>query len=370
MEPLIDRQDLIRQGRSARTGLLVFRILAAVTLILFVILCLMTRTANARTMLWIMLISMTLLGWIGIVLYTGWVRPARAKARHLELLQSGETEVHEGILRLSETPVRIPRSVWIRRVTLEGETPQNPAEEPEKIRLNLEERLADRMPADGSRICVQSVHGYITAMEVLAEGSAESGKTGSGARTRFRRIRRCISGMVPPFVLWAMAVVILGGFVFNLITDTDSGHKIVIYADCDVRNGAELADRLERQLSDPIRMVKVHPFDYEMFGTGGIQTADMYIIPASRAEELSGSLVPLPEEMREEEDLLMISDEPYGIPVYRPDIPDGAASTYFTYDSSEAYYLVFSAASLHLSGNEEATDNRAAEAAALLLDIP
>ena len=370
MESFISRQELAKTRNRSRTSAWVFRGLAAGTLILFIILCLMTRTANARILLWIMLISMTLLGWTGIVMYTGWVCPARAKARHLELLQSGETEEHEGILRLSETPVRIPKSVWIRRVTLEGETPLNPAEEPEKIRLNLEERLADRMPADGSRIRVQSVHGYITAMEVLAEESAESGKTGSGVRTRIRRIRRCISGMVPPFILWAMAVVILGGFVFNLITDTDSGHKIVIYADCDVRNGAELADRLERQLPDPVRMVKVHPFDYEMFGTGGIQTADLYIIPASRAEELSGSFVPLPEEMREEEGLLMIGDEPYGIPVYRPDIPDGVASAYFSYDPSESYYLVFSASSLHLSGNEGATDNRAAEAAALLLDMP
>ena len=364
MESLIDRQEPAKQQKSFRTGTLVFRMLAAATLALFVVLCLLTRTANARTMLWIMFVSMTLLGWTGIVMYAGWVRPARAKARHLETLLSGEPAEHEGVLRLADRPVQIPKSVRVRRVTLEGEAPVNPAEEPEKIRLNLDENLTCRMPADGSRIRVQAVHGYITAMEVLEEENSPPEKQGTRVFSGIRRIWHRISAMIPLFVLWAMAVVILGGFVFNLITDTDSGHKIVIYADCDVRNGAELADRLERQLSDPIRMVKIHPFDYEMFETGGIRNADLYIIPAFRADELSMLFVPLPEEMREGEDLLTIGDEPYGIPIC------GAASAYFAYDPAETYYLVFSAASLHLSGNGGASDNRAAEAAEALLSVP
>ena len=253
-------------------------------------------------------------------------------------------------------------------MTLEGEERPNPAEEPEIKRLNLDEHLAGRMPADGSRVRVQAVNEYITGLEVLAEGSGESEKAGRGGA--FRQAWRKISALVIPFILWTMGVVIIGGFVFTRITDTDAQHKIVIYADCDIRDGAKLADLLEQQLGDPIRMVKVRPFTYDLFGSAGIQKADLYIVSAPKAEELRSWFAPLPEEMRNGGNLLILDGEVYGIPVYSPDTTAGAARAYLDYGRRETYYLVLSAASLHLEGNEGATDNRAAEAAAALLEIP
>lgn len=370
MESFISREQLARTEKQARVSAWILRILAAGMLVLFVVLCLVTRTANARTILRIMFISMTLLGWIWIGLRVCVERPAKAQARHLATMLSGEPEEYEGILEMSARPVRIPKSVRVRRVTLTGEENPNPAEEPARKRLNLDERLADRMPPDGSRIRVQAVHSYITGLEVLAEGGGTPGEDSRRGDSRIRTAWRRVSLMIIPFILWTMAVVILGGFVFSLVTDTDAEHKIMIYADCDVRDSAGLADMLERKLADPIRMVKVRPFDYDLFGIADIRKADMYIVTAAKAESLRSWLVPLPEAFRDEEDLLILDGEPYGIPVCRPDSADRVAASFFAYDSAETYYLVFSAASLHLSGNDGAADNRAAEAAEELLAIP
>lgn len=369
MQALISGEQCAKEKRKARAFSLAFRMLAAGGLILFVSLCLLTRTANARAMLRIMLISMTLLGWAEIILYTAGVRPSRARAQHMETLLSGPPEESEGILHCSGRPVRIPNSVWVRRVTLSEENRAGVAEEPPRITLNLDEELTDRLPPEGSRVRVRAVHGYITGVAVLSGAEAPERvpgrERGAGARSTLKRI----SGLIPAFVLWAMAVVILGGFVFNRITETDAAHKIVIFADCDVINGAELADRLERQLGEPIRMVKVHPFAYEAFGEGGIRQADLYILPASRAEQFRDMVTPLPEEMRYTEDPLMMRGEPCGIPLCGPAALDRTAAAYFGYDPAETYYLFFSAASLHLSGNAGAADNRAAEAAEALMAI-
>ena len=296
------------------------------------------------------------------------VRPARAKARHLEMLVNGEPEEYEGILRMTGRPVQVPKSIRVRRVTLEGEASPNPTEEPEKKRLNLDENMAGRMPADGSRVRVRAVNDYITGLEVLEEGGGAAGKAGKNGA--FRQTWRRITALVIPCILWTMAVVIIGGFIFSRITDTDPMHKITIYVDCDIRDGAGLADLLEQRLGDPVRMVKVRPFTYDLFGTAGIEQADLYIVSASKVVKLRSWFVPLPEDMRNRDSLLKLGGEPYGIPVYSPDTEGGAAQAYLDYDRGETYYLIFSAASTHLDGNEGATDNRAEEAAAALLELP
>ena len=66
MESFISRQELAKLQNRSRTGTRVFRGLAAGTMVLFIVLCLVIRTANARTVTWAMFISMTLLGWLCI----------------------------------------------------------------------------------------------------------------------------------------------------------------------------------------------------------------------------------------------------------------------------------------------------------------
>ena len=361
MESFISEQERIRQHKAARRDTRLFRAGTGGMLLLFVILCLMTRTANARTMLRIMLISMTALGWACIGFYAGRVRPGKARARHLRTLSEGEPEIHEGIFRVAGGPVQIPGSVRVMRVTLEdGES---------VTRLYLDESMADRAPPDGSRVKVQAVNRYMTGMEIIASGSGGDRPAQQKAK-RPGGIRKTVSSLIPMCILWAMAVAIIGGFVFGRITDTAPENKIEIYADCGVRDAAELADRLEKQMADPIRMVKVRSFDYVLFGDAGSQRADLFIVPASRAEEYRSLFIPLPEEMREEEDLLLLDGEPYGICVFDPAKAIRTAERYFEYDDGERYYLFFSGSSLHTGGNEDASDNRAEDAARALLEIP
>ena len=368
MESFVSRQETAKLQKRSRISTWVIRGLAVGMVLLFVSLCLIIRTANAGAVTWTMIISMTLLGWSAIALYVLWVLPARARAEHLAMLTSGETVTYEGTLHMSEQPVQVPKSIRVRAVTLEGDESPNPAEEPERKRLYLDEGMAGLMPPEGSRIRVRTVNDYITGLEVLAQGDGTPGR--AGGKGTFRRIWHKIAILFIPYILWTMAVVIIGGFIFSRITDTDPAHKIVIYADCEIRNNAELADRLERQLSEPIRMVKVRPFTYDMFGSTEIQSGDLYIVSLTKAEDLRAWFVPLPEELRDEENLLILDGVPYGIPVYSRETRDYIATTYLDYEPGETYYLVFSAASSHLAGNDGATDNRTMEAAAALLEMP
>ena len=357
METFCTEREWLEIVNRERRWAVIFRILAVLTPAVFTVLCLLTRTGNARVMHGAMLAATAILGGAAIAVYTLQLRPARQERKHLEMLRKEQKTLMEGRLEVTVESFRIPKSVRVRRVILaSGKEDERPA------LLNVDERWVGRMPPDGSKVRLAAVHSYIAGAEICecAAGVKAEPRKVSAVRTFFRGV----SAVFPLLVLWAFAVLIFGSFIFYQITDTSPAHKITLYVDGVTVNENQLAELLEKQLPDPIRMVRIHPFSYQMFGTDELKTADLYIIPASRADELSMLFVPLPEEMREGEDLLTIGDEPYGIPVC------GAASGYFAYDPAETYYLVFSAASLHLSGNGGASDNRAAEAAEALLSVP
>ena len=359
MEMLINRTTMEEKKARARRNTRIFRCLAGAALAAFVLACALTRTGNARAMLIGMMAGMTLAGWAGIWLYTGKVLPARAEARHLQTLLEGEPETFEGVFFPADYTLKIPKSVRVRPVTLETE------EKP--LRLNLDGSFSAKAPAAGSRVRVQAVSGYITGIEVLeaGEGEARPLRAPGKARTFFRRLW----ALLPGLVLWAMGVVIIGGFVMNLITDTSPERKISIFADCGVRNGAALAEALETDLAEPVRMVKVHPFDYAMFGNAEIDRADLYIVPASRAGEYRAWFAPLPEGLREGGDRLEMDGVPYGIPVAGPE-GTGICAEYFAWESGETYYLFFGNGSAHLAGNPGAVNNQAEETARKLLAVP
>ena len=76
-------------------------------------------------------------------------------------------------------------------------------------------------------------------------------------------------------------------FSSSRITDTDAAHKITIYVDGQVRNEAQLAARLEKELPDPVRMVQIHPFSYAMFGSAALKAADLFIVPDSDRDQFA-----------------------------------------------------------------------------------
>ena len=308
--------------------------LGALMLIVFVALCLLTRTGNARFMLYAAMISTVLAGWGFIALWVFAAEPARAKERHLTGLAEAEKEIREGRLFLSDDCFRIPASVRVRKVRLETET--------EAFSLNLNEELTQRMPPDGSLVRAETARKFITGLEVLEAGQGQAAgtrKTGRG------KIRRAAGKIFLPAVLWAMMAVLLTGFVFNQITDTAPVNKIVLYADCEVQDAPALAERLEKELGGAVRMVKIHPFSYAMFDSAKLKQADLFIVPDSHAAEYG-------EWFAEEE----------GLAVYDPAAGTAVAPDVFLYSREgapeEVFRLYRGKASVHL---EDGLARRAAE---------
>lgn len=122
-------------------------------------LCFFVRTGNARQMLFLIIGLATLSGWVFILLRQLICVPAQAEVHHMAGILEGETEAYEGTLLLSPGAFQIPRSIAVRKVMLnQGE---------ETVSLNVDARLAQRLPRNGSLVRVQTVRKYITGFEVL-----------------------------------------------------------------------------------------------------------------------------------------------------------------------------------------------------------
>ncbi len=122
-------------------------------------LCFFVRTGNAKRMLFLIIGLATLSGWAFILLRQLICVPAQAEAHHMAGILTGEAEAYEGTLLLSPGAFQIPRSIAVRKVMLtQGE---------ETVSLNIDARLAQRLPKDGSFVRVRTVRKYITGFEVL-----------------------------------------------------------------------------------------------------------------------------------------------------------------------------------------------------------
>lgn len=306
-----------------------FRILVCLTLIVFIVLCLLVRTENAGTMHAVLIAVTALLGWVCISVYVLGVKEARTQTGHLSMLLAGEKDFRTGRLTLTRDSIQIPKSIRIRKVLLD-------TGEGEPARLNLDERWISRLPGDGSLVRLALVHSYIAGVETLEPGSAES-----GIPRRPVRMKK-VGQLIPLLGIWLLVAVIFGSFVFYQITDTDPAHKLTLYVDGEVRNEAQLAALLEKELVEPIRMVQIHPFSYAMFGSDALRAADLYIVPDSEKELYADWFAP-------EEEV---------IPVFDPETGTSVAGTWILYQSGETYRLYIGAASPHL---EDGLARRGAE---------
>ncbi len=339
MERFLNEEAVRKSKARSSRYILIFRLLAAFALVFFVTVCLVTRTGNARAMLYLAMAGTILAGWGMIVLWMFCIEPTRAEQKHLAGLAELEPEIREGRFSMTSDVFRIPRSVRIRKVRLETEN--------ETLSLNINERLTGRMPPDDSLVRAETVRKFITGLEVLEPGGRQ---VVCSKPSRVRRFLRAFGQFLLPAVLWAMLAAVFTGFVFNQITDTVPADKIVIYADCEVLDAPELADRMEKLLEGKIRMVKIHPFSYAMFDSNRLKQADLYIVPDSHKEEY-GQWFP-PEE---------------GIVLYDPASGRESAGKYFLFvpegGTSEPYRVYPGNNSVHLE------DGFAREAAKLLLSI-
>ena len=341
MKQFLKEETLRDSEKRAAGSLRVLWILVIFSAALLIVLCLLTRTGNAQSMLVAAWACTILSGWAVTALWLFRAEPARAEERHLKGLAEAETVDYTGRIFLSPDSFRIPKSVWVAKVKLETDE--------ETLSLNLNEKLRMEMPPDGSLVRVTAARKFITGLEVLERETEQKPERKNAAGRK--RTARVFFRFFPAAVLWAMMALIMVGFIFNRITDTDPAHKISIYADCTVLGETELAENLEKGMDGTVRMVKVHPFTYVLFGTDGLKGADLFIVSDSRAAEYGDWFAP------EEE----------SIPVYDPETGLSVAGKYFLYvpegKEKEPYRLYFGAGSVHLE------DGLARKAAELLLSM-
>lgn len=162
------------------------------------------------------------------------------------------------------------------------------------------------------------------------------------------KVLKNILSQLHSFALWALMSVLIWGWIFNLVTDTTFDKKVMIFAHVPAIQDVDLAEALEEDLPEGIKMVQVHSFDYVMFDTVSIQRADVLIIPAVDVPEMGDEIIPL-----EGND---------GTVIYDPDTGEGVLTDYITY-GDETYYLFLGAGSGHLE------DGAAEEIARRLLDM-
>ena len=330
MEYFLNEETVLRSRACVRRRTRILWTIAAASLVVFAVLCLATRTGNAGIMTSLAMGGAVLSGWVLIAWWLFAMEPARAEESHLTGLLSAEKEIREGRFFLREDSFRIPRSVRVRKVRLETEEGT--------LSLNLNAKLTDLMPPDGSAVRVETARKFITGMEVTDAGTGQATR---GKNLHGRRFPGAVGRFLLPAVLWALLAVIFTGFIFSRITDTKPEDKITLFADCEVRNAPELAERMEKELGGAVRMVKIHPFTYAMFDSVRLKQADLYIIPDSRKADYAEWLGP-------EE----------GIAVYDPASGTILAAEWFLYEETETYRLYIGGESIH---REDGLARQAAE---------
>ena len=184
------------------------------------------------------------------------------------------------------------------------------------------------------------------------------------------RVLRNILSQLYKYVLWLVLTVVFWAWIFGMLTDTVPAKKLLVCVDRTQVEDQAMSVALEKDLPDGIRMVKVHPFGYYMFGSEELLSADLYIVGEGRAEEYLDSFRPLAETGFPAEDRPVWSSggTAYGLMIYDAESGEGAASSYVGYEvpgeEKENCYLFFGAKSRHLE------DGTAQELAQTLLLLP
>lgn len=162
-----------------------------------------------------------------------------------------------------------------------------------------------------------------------------------------KKVKRLMD-ILPLMLLWAVLCAFFWGKVFMGLTDAAPENKLVVFIDARVPEATALAVELEKDISAPIEMVKVHPFTYAMMDGETLSTADLYIVPESHVQEYEA----------------WFSVDFERALVY--DGAQGAADLYISYEDmpGESYYLFYGKNSVHL------TDGEAQKLAQRLMELP
>ena len=135
------------------------------------------------------------------------------------------------------------------------------------------------------------------------------------------------------FVLWALLSAMFWSWIFTFVTDASPERKITVYCKVPEVRDTALAVALEESMPEGLRMVRVHSFDYVMFGVDAFYQGDIFIVPASEIGEYAEVLAPV--------------EDGQGIRVYDAAADMGAATAYIRYGDEDCY-LFLGAGSVHL----------------------
>lgn len=134
--------------------------LVVLALVVNIVLCTRVNTANAQTLQVTCIALFTLAGWACILLLYFAYAPAKAQAVHIGGMFSAENETYEGVLTIHKESFHIPKSVTVRKATLE--TAEG------AVALSVSAGLVHQLPKNGTAVRVTTVRKYITGYEVLA----------------------------------------------------------------------------------------------------------------------------------------------------------------------------------------------------------
>lgn len=171
------------------------------------------------------------------------------------------------------------------------------------------------------------------------------------------------------YLLWLLLSVIFWGWIFTLLTDAPAEKKLVLCVDARELQDQALAELLGESMPEGIRQVDVHSFDYYIFDTEELRTADLYVVGEHRAEKYIESFRPLGETglVTGERRLWTHDGTAYGVLIFDAASGEGAAKDYIAYaqpgEEQENYYLFFGAESAHRE------DGKATELAEHLLSV-
>lgn len=158
MNEFYTQDALVRWKRRAKRLKAFLITLMTLSLLAAIVMCFFVSTKTADKLLLTIIIEFTLSGWISILVFDLDYLPAYRMYRHIEHIINEEKDTAEGEISVSPMEFPIPKSISIRKVTLEdGGNIQT---------LSICSRCADALPKSG-RVRVQSAKGYITGIEVV-----------------------------------------------------------------------------------------------------------------------------------------------------------------------------------------------------------
>ncbi len=189
------------------------------------------------------------------------------------------------------------------------------------------------------------------------------------------RVLKNIFSQLHTFLLWAILCVLLWGWIYTFVGDTSRDKKVTVFINAVAIEDQKLALRLEERKPDGIKMIKVHDFGYDMFGTA--TPGDIFIVKRSQLEQM---LEDKPEALQSFEapegiETFVRGGKCLGMKIYDAKTGKGAGDgvyiRYAPFDGTPAedYYLCFGSETWHLDGAKEAKDNAAWEVAMELLSL-